>query len=250
MENLFLEIVLFAIFGIAIGMISGFFGIGGGSFVSPLMLAFGYDIKTAIGISIMQMVFSSVFGSVVNYKAGKLKINDGLSVGIGGLVGAFFSGFIVKNIPSIYLEIGLTFALFICILKFFVTIENGKNEINSRFLLFVIGFLIGMFAISMGIGGAMFLTPILVGFMGYDLKKAVSMGLFFVIFSSISGLISMMINGFVNYKYGFLLGIGSLVGVYFGVKMSHMVEKNLQKKLLLVLYLVMFILMVKQIFFN
>lgn len=245
-----LYILGFLIFGVFVGFISGFFGIGGGSIVVPLMMAFGFDIKAAVGISIMQMVFSSIFGSFINYKAGKLKINEGIIVGFGGLFGASLSGAIVKQIPSIFLEVGLATTLFISIAKFFITQTASKKELNSKILLFILGFLIGIFAISMGVGGAIFLTPILVGFMGYDIKKAVSMGLFFVIFSSVSGFISMSLNGLVDYKNGFLLGVGSLLGVYFGVKLSHKIDKNLQKRLLLCMYIILFLLTMKKIIFG
>ena len=48
--------------GVVVGFISGFFGIGGGTVVVPVMLALGYDIKSAVGISIMQMLFGAIFG--------------------------------------------------------------------------------------------------------------------------------------------------------------------------------------------
>ena len=69
------------IIGIGVGYIAGFFGIGGGTVVVPIMVAFGYDIKTAIGISVMQMIFSATFGSYLNYKAGLLKLNRGVFFG-------------------------------------------------------------------------------------------------------------------------------------------------------------------------
>ena len=85
--------MILVVIGVCVGFISGFFGIGGGTVVVPTMLAFGYDIKIAIGISILQMLFSAIFGSYINYKNGKLVINNGIFVGFGGLFGAGLSGF-------------------------------------------------------------------------------------------------------------------------------------------------------------
>lgn len=247
MESLF-DIFIFLVFGTAVGIVSGFFGIGGGSVVVPTMIFMGYSIKTAVGVSVVQMLFSSIFGSYLNYKAGKLRINEGIFVSFGGFVGAIFSGFIVSNVSEIALEIFLSFVLLVSILKFFFSPEKAKKEINSKSLLFLLGLFIGAFAVSTGVGGAVFLTPILVGFMGFDIKKAISMGLFFVIFSSISGFVSMSLNGLVNFKYGIMLGFGSLLGVYFGIKLSHRVNKKLQKNLLLALYSLMLLFMLKKIF--
>ena len=244
------EFVLYILpfFGILVGFISGFFGIGGGTIVVPVMLAFGYDIKTAVGISIMQMLFSAIFGSYVNYKSGKLQLDNGIFVGVGGLCGASLSGFIVKNAPEIVLEMGLLATLFIALFKLFKTNVAAEPKNPNNALLFIIGFCIGAIAISMGVGGAIFLTPILVGFLGVDIKKAVSMGLFFVIFSSLSGFLSMAYNGNVRYLEGALLGLGGLVGVYFGAKTSHKIDKETQKKCFLVMYVVMILLTLKKIF--
>ena len=69
-----------------------------------------------------------------------------------------------------------------------------KKEIEkpdkNMFLLIFIGFCVGIFAMSIGIGGSLMLLPILVHFLKYDLKIATALGLFFVIFSSIGGFIS------------------------------------------------------------
>jgi len=134
------------------------------------------------------------------------------------------------------------------IYKFFTAPTVPKSEPNeSKSLLFVVGVIIGAIAISTGTGGAIFLTPVLVGFMNWDIKKAVGTTLFFIIFGSISGFISLASHGHVDYNAGIAVGIGSLIGVYFGVKVSHKVEKKVQKRALLILYVIMFILTINKI---
>ena len=80
------------VLGVGIGVLSGFFGIGGGTILVPVLLLLGYDIKVAIGISVVQMVFSSVYGSFLNFKKGSLQFDTVLSIGTGGFVGALLSG--------------------------------------------------------------------------------------------------------------------------------------------------------------
>ncbi len=53
----------------------------------PILLLIGIDIKSAIAISIVQMVFSSFYGSYLNYKKGSLVLGDGIFVGVGGFLG-------------------------------------------------------------------------------------------------------------------------------------------------------------------
>ncbi|MCI6988218.1 MAG: sulfite exporter TauE/SafE family protein [Campylobacter sp.] len=242
------DFLIFIVFGVFVGFCGGFFGIGGGTVAVPLMMSYGFDIKTAVGISIFQMLFSSVFGSYVNYKSGRLKMSSGIFVGLGGFAGASLSGFIVTAVPEIVLEVGLMLALLTAIIKMFrANVNLTPKPMPSNLTLFIIGLIIGAFAISMGIGGAMFLTPVLVGFLGVDIKKAVSMGLFFVMFSSLSGFVSLAINGHVDYPAGLMLGIGSLVGVFFGVNVGSRISKNAQKGWLLVLYISMFLLTLKEV---
>lgn len=235
-------------FGILVGISSGFFGIGGGTILVPSLIYLGFDIKVAIGISVMQMIFSSMFGSYINYKADVLELNSGIFLGFGALFGAALSGFIVSALPQIALLILFAFILAMSIYKFFTApIEPKSTPNESKSMLFIVGVVIGAIAISTGTGGAIFLTPVLVGFMNWDIKKAVGTTLFFIIFGSISGFISLSANGLVDYDAGIAVGIGSLVGVYFGVKLSHYVSKRVQKRSLLILYCVMLVLTLNKI---
>jgi uncharacterized membrane protein YfcA len=229
---------------------SGFFGIGGGTLLVPSLMFIGFNIKEAIGISVMQMVFSSVFGSYLNLKKGVLIAKDGLLLGLGGFLGAQGSGYIVSILPPFVLSMIFLFSVCLAIYKFFMApMDSDVEEFDSKIGIFLVGFFVGLVAISIGIGGGLFLTPILVGFMHFDLKKAVSMSLFFIIFSSVSGFISLSMFGHINYSVGLIVGLSSLVGVFFGIKSSHIIEKKYHKKLLLVLYFVILGLMLKKLYF-
>jgi uncharacterized membrane protein YfcA len=223
--------------GIAVGALSGFFGIGGGTILVPVLLFMGYDIKTAIGISVVQMVFSSLYGSFLNFKKGTLQFEMVLYIGAGGFVGALLSGWVVLALSSRTLE--FVFILFVMIALIRMGYEPAKYK-HSRavhpLVLFAIGMLLGVFAISIGVGGSILLVPILVGFFHFELKKAISAGLFFVVFSSISGFISLSIAGQIQYFEGILIGAASLIGVYIGVQLSGLSSSRMQKRLLLIFY--------------
>jgi len=243
-------VVELSILGISIGFVSGFFGIGGGTLLVPSLLFAGFAIKEAIGISVMQMVFSSIFGSYLNLKKGAFIMKDGILLGIGGFIGAQGSGFMVSVLPSYVLTSIFLFSVCLAIYKFFRAVpESDEPEIGSKVAIFFVGFFVGLIAISIGIGGGLFLTPILVGFLNYDLKKAIGMSLFFIIFSSLSGFISLSLFGHINYHAGLIVGLSSLVGVLIGVKYSHTISKKMHKKLLLALYFVILFLMLKKLYF-
>jgi uncharacterized membrane protein YfcA len=236
--------------GIFTGFASGFFGIGGGTILVPTLLFLGFPLKEAIGISVTQMMMSSIYGSFLNYKKGLLKIKNGISLGVGGAVGAMLSGIIVKYTPKEILGFIFLTLVFIAIVRFFITVEEPEYEppIDNK-KLFFIGLFVGMIAISVGVGGAILITPILVGFLKYKLKTTVSLSLFFVVFSSVSGFISQSLAGHINYKVGFTIGIASLIGTYFGIKAYHTMHPKHHKKLLLIWYIGVFVSMVYKLYF-
>jgi uncharacterized membrane protein YfcA len=234
-------------FGLIAGFMSGFFGIGGGTILVPILVLAGLAMKEAVAISIMQMVFSSIYGSFLNVKKAKDVLKDGLIIGFGGFVGGLQSGFIVKNVSNEFLQYVFIAVLIFSIIKIFYSPAERINEdttTKSKVTLFVIGFFIGAIAMSIGIGGSIILAPILVGFLKYDLKIATGLGLFFVIFSSIAGFISQSLQGLMLYQEGLTIGIASLIGVYFGIKVKNMVHSTSYKKYVLLLSICVLIIMI------
>ena len=245
-------IVELILVGVFIGTMSGFFGIGGGMILVPILLVIGFDIKDAIGISIIQMVFSSVFGSYLNHKKGSLVVGEGIFVGLGGFLGGYIGGYVTTYISDTILQF-LFFGLLLFALFRLLFSKNNEDDSQtktlSKPLLFGIGLVIGIFAITLGIGGSVILTPLLVGVLHYPIKKAVSAGLFFVAFSSVAGMISRLSTGTIDFHNGLVVAIASLVGVTFGIWLKdHVTSKN-HKLLLLVLYVFALAMLVKKILF-
>lgn len=229
--------------GIITGFVSGFFGVGGGMILIPMLLLYGFDMKGAVAISIMQMVFSSIYGSFLNYKRNKTILKDGITIGIGGFLGGSLSGLIVPNIQEEYLKYLFLFIVLFAVYRVSSTPTQHNNEIktHSKYLLVLLGFIVGVIAMSIGVGGSVMIAPILVGYMYYNLKDATSLGLFFVIFSSIAGFISLSLSGSMLFSEGAIVGIASLIGVYFGIKAKNIVKITSYKKLILSLYLIILV---------
>ncbi|MCF6340461.1 MAG: sulfite exporter TauE/SafE family protein [Sulfurimonas sp.] len=237
--------------GAFVGMIAGFFGVGGGGILIPILLFFGYQTKEAIGISAVQMIFSSIFGSYLNNKRGTIDVIMVSIIGFGGLLGASLSGIITANLSDKILEIIFLIFMFFAIFKmFFKTKQNVVQKDVNKIILFVLGLVLGAFSMTIGVGGGLLLVPILVGLMHVEIKKAISAGLFFVVFSSISGVISHSLNQNIDFNSGIIIGLASLVGVYVGIIFKDKIESKLQKKLLLGLYLVIITYLINRIFIN
>jgi len=238
--------------GILVGAISGFFGVGGGMLLTPILFTLGFEFKTAIGISIVQMVFSSVYGSYLNYKKGSLVVSEGLYIGFGGFVGGFIGGTMTQQIPDIVLQYMFLSLLLFALLRLIFSKAHTDDSLShtpDRWVLFSIGIAIGIVAILLGVGGSVLLLPILVGFLHYPIKKAVSAGLFFVVFSSIAGLASRLSTGTIDMQHGLIVSVAALVGVVIGIWLKDHVTDRYHKASLIMLYIIIIMMFIRKMFF-
>ncbi len=251
-----LEGLMLLISGLVSGVLAGFFGIGGGTFIVPAMIAIGMDIKTAIGISVMQMVFSSLSGSYINYKNGKLNIKQGLWVGLGGFIGAGFSGIIVTYLSSITLSLLFLSLVILALYRFLFQGQDKQGQYPNnanRMILVLIGIVTGIFAISLGIGGGLILVPLLSLYLGFSSKQTIPISLFFIIFSSLSGFCSLAYYGHVDYLRGSIVGIASIIGVSLGIWFLKIIDSKKHRYAIIILYIIIIAFMINDIyhdFFN
>lgn len=105
---------LYILAGIAAGVISSLFGVGGGILMVPLLvLGFSFGQKSAQGMSLFIMLPMALAGAI-RYKLNPtVEVNLAVCgiIAIGGVIGAMIGSQIVFNIPEIILK--RVFAVFI-----------------------------------------------------------------------------------------------------------------------------------------
>lgn len=230
--------------GIFTGFASGFFGIGGGSILVTAMTAFNYDLKTAIGVSIIQMMFSSSYATFLNTRKGIIPFRRVLPLVIAGLIGGYFSSFITANVNVLYLKILFVTIVFLSLVKllFFKNIEGKKVEPRKNIFAYIaIGLFTGIIGSSIGLGGGIIIVPLLITTMNFDPKEATATGTFFVVFSAFGHLVASLIHGHNVSMMGVYIGLASLVGTYFGARLLYFLNSNIQKKLAAIFYLIILI---------
>ncbi len=230
-----------ALLGIGVGTLSGFFGIGGGTVSVPILLYLGFGIKEAIGISVMQMVAGSLMAAWIHHKKQTYVVNDIKYFGYGGILGAMIGAMLVKVLDATILE-----WLFLSIVAFtlgrlaFSNPVPTRSEVLNRPLYTAIGSGIGVFSGMLGVGGSILMTPILVSFMGFPLKKASAVGLFFVLFTSVSAFGTLLWLGMINLHAGLIMALSSLVGIMMGIWLLNLVKISQYKQILIVFYIFIF----------
>lgn len=238
-----MSIVILILIGYISGICAGIFGIGGGVIIVPCLLFLGFDIQYAIGISIMQMIFSSLFGTALNLYNKSLIIRDGIFIGIGGLLGAGLSGVIVSTLSSQILLIAFLLLSCASFWKYAFRITTptrtleAQNPIYQKAILLITGVITGIFAVSLGVGGGLILAPILAHYLGFSSKKIVPISLFFIVFASISGGVSLAMHDLIDYPTGFIIGISSMFGVALGIYLMRKINQTYHYYGLLTIYL-------------
>jgi uncharacterized membrane protein YfcA len=118
-----MPVVLMAIIGLAAGVLSGIFGIGGGVVIVPLlMLLLGLTAQQAAGTSLAALLLPvGLFGALQYWQAGQVNLLNAAILAIGLLIGVYAGARLGLALPSEVVQrafgallviVGLRLALF------------------------------------------------------------------------------------------------------------------------------------------
>ena len=202
-------------------------GFGGGSTYLALLLLWGipFYILPVIALCCNIIVVS---GNCINYiKSGNLNFKLLTPYLIGSIPLAFIGGSleIEKNIFELILFGVLTIAGILLLFKF-KSYENKNENYNKIPTVFsiLIGSILGFLSGIVGIGGGIFLSPILFLIRAGKPKHIVTASSLFILINSLFGIIGQLtknsvLNELPNYWYLFLIVlVGGQIGNYLNLK--------------------------------
>ena len=202
-------------------------GFGGGSTYLALMLIWDIPYYIFPVIALICNIFV-VSGNSFNYiKAGNLNLKLLLPYLVGSIPLAFFGGSlqIDKSLFEIFLFIVLTLAGTMLLINFKSYDDNESTYRNVPiFISIIIGAILGFISGVVGVGGGIFLSPILFLIKAAKPKHIVTAASLFIFINSISGVIGQLTKNIVlsdisNYWYLFLVVIiGGHIGNYLNLK--------------------------------
>lgn len=110
--------------GLVVGVLTGFFGVGGGFLIVPaLVLVLGLPMRLAVGTSLVVIAINAAAGIVAHLGSGGINLSLALLFIIGGLVGAIIGGRLAGTIEEAKLARG--FAVLVAAVGLYLVARNG-----------------------------------------------------------------------------------------------------------------------------
>jgi uncharacterized protein len=225
--------------GLAVGVLVGLLGIGGGPVLVPaLVYLLGYDQHLAQGTSLFILLPPIGLGALRQYwKIGQVNLRAGISCAIGFLLGGYVGGRIAVPMPSRDLQ-----GIFGCFLIFAATFllrktqaapqtgdaQEQKEPPDTPLRLLGISLaaaVCGVAAGMVGIGGGVLLVPLLSLLFGFSQHRA--QGTSLVALIPPTGLLAFLAYakaGYVSWRTGLLLIPGIFLGGILGGKLARRIN--------------------------
>ena len=264
-----LDVFLLLGLGGIVGFLSGLFGVGGGFLMTPLLLFIGVPPPVAVATQANQVVASSVSGVLAHWSRGNVDFVMGGVLLVGGLVGstagvALFS--FLQRIGQIDLVINLVYVVFLGTIGGLMFWESARALLRRRrnpaarrklhqhgwihglplkmrfrrsrlyisaLLPLGVGFLVGVLAAIMGVGGGFVLVPAMIYILGMPTAVVIGTSLFQIIFVAANvTFLQATQNQTVDVVLALLLLTGSVIGAQFGSRLVSRIPADTLRVLL------------------
>ena len=80
--------ITLALVGFIVGILASISGLGGGFMFVPLLIFLGSEAKLAVGTSFVFILVVAISSIISHYRLGNMDIKTGLTLGLGGIIGA------------------------------------------------------------------------------------------------------------------------------------------------------------------
>ncbi len=185
-------IVIFAVFVIA--LLYSSVGHGGASGYLAVMALFAISPDTTKPTALILNLFVAMIAFVQFYRAGNFDWKVFLPFAIGSIPLAFIGGMI--HLPTAIYKIVLGVALIIAAIRLAINLKSDDDVKTPKiWVCLFIGAILGFISGLIGIGGGIFLTPILLLMNWSETKKAAGISALFIWVNSVSGLLGNWLSG-------------------------------------------------------
>ena len=203
--------VRFVAIGLAAGFFSALFGVGGGIVVVPLLiLAAGFEERSAMATSLASIGLIAFAGTVSYALRGDVDFGYGLLLGLPAALGAIGGTALQQRVAGPVLSYA------------FAGLARRDRGLAARLMLdvvvaIVIGVLAGALGGLFGVGGGLIFVPALVLLFGFGQVEAEATSLLAIIPVVVAGTWRQHLYGNVRWRAALVIGVVAVAGVELGV---------------------------------
>jgi uncharacterized membrane protein YfcA len=249
MQEMVMVAVFIAVYAIGVGTISSMVGIGGGIFNTPLlMILFFLSAQFAPATALVAALFLAIASSIAYWRQNPRPIipKVGLFLAIttapGSVIGVMLRTMITDDY-ALRLIFGVSLMPVAIKMLFAARRENGDiaselarydmSTLTDKRLAISLfgGFIGGVSAGLLGIGGGAVVVPVLSILMGLPMHAAVATSMFTMMVTASAGTAMNYINGFINPYYAISLGVGMVLGGQIGSRLAPRVNSVQLKRI-------------------
>jgi hypothetical protein len=251
--------LLLAGIGFLVGVLGGFFGVGGGFIAGPLMFWAGVPMNFVVGTDLAHMTGKSIVAAKRHRALGHVDVKLGLVMVMGTIPGIESGARVIealKVVGAVDVVIGLAYVLILLTVSFFTAWESlralrtiradrlaiqevlGFESIARRvhsidlppmisfpasgivsislWAVLGVGFVTGLLAGALGVGGGFMRMPLLVYLVGVPTHVAVGTDLFEIVISAGFGTLTHAVKGNVDVLMALVMHTGAALGAQIG----------------------------------
>jgi len=263
--------------GLAVGLLSGLFGVGGGFLMTPLLIMLGIPSTVAAATDSNQIVAASTSGTYAHWRVGNVDFKMGIYLLIGGFAGGLVGVQAIKALRAMGnadFVIKMTYVLMLGIVGAYMFIESLQSMrkkkdaaerpapekdsavgrslkslpfqtrfeksgvTHSALVPIILGGFVGVLAAIMGVGGGFLMVPVMVYMLRMPMHVVVGTSLFQILFTCIEvTFLQAYTNHTVDFTLAVLLLIGSTIGAQIGTVFGRKLKGDQLKILLAIIVL-------------
>ncbi|GAA2886522.1 sulfite exporter TauE/SafE family protein [Microbacterium esteraromaticum] len=232
----------FVVIGLIAGLLSGLFGVGGGTVIVPLLvLLLSFDQRLSAGTSLAAIVPTASVGVISYALSGAVAWIPALILAAGAVVGAQIGSRLLPRVSQTALRWGFVAFLVVVIVSLFLVIPSRAAEFELGWLngiaLVGVGVVTGIIAGLIGVGGGVVVVPVLM--LGFGTSDLVAKGtsLLMMIPTAVSGTIGNLRHHNVDLVAAGVIGVSACTTTALGAWLATLIDP-LTGNILFALYLV------------
>ena len=264
------NVLLVLAMGLAVGFISGMFGIGGGFLMTPLLIFIGVSPAVAVASVSTHIAASSFSGAITYWRRKAVDLALAFMLFAGGILGTGSGVWLfteLRQLDQLDLVIGLSYVVLLSAVGALMIGESLRAILRARqgkpvdlrrpgshawfhglpfklrfkrsriyvsaIPVWVIGFLIGFIGAIMGIGGGFLLVPMLIYFLRVPTATVIGTSMILTLVTMASAtILHAATNHLVDAVLALILMTGGVIGAQFGARAGQNVSAERLRLLL------------------